>query len=148
MAQMKTFNRPDVRMDWGCGTKSRRTPIRASKTTKRKLGQTTKLGATQTVRMSPPQLSAVDAWARAEDERMSRPEAIRRLVELGLSIKNADRDLMRDDQRARASELAGGEIDKLTDQRATSDDQASRKRQLIKGPEEFRASRVDRKAKN
>lgn len=79
---------------------------------------------------------------------MSRPEAIRRLVELGLSIKNADRDLMRDDQRARASELAGGEIDKLTDQRATSDDQASRKRQLIKGPEEFRASRVDRKAKN
>ena len=107
----------------------------------------TTIGATLTVRLSPPQLSAIDAWIGAE-ERMSRPEAIRRLVGLGLLVKSTDGGLMRDNQRSRASELAGGAIDTLTDQDATSNDQASRKRQLIKGPEEFRASRVDRKTKN
>lgn len=131
-------------------SKSRAKPIRASKTTRRKSGhpQITTVGATQIVRMSSTQLAAIDAWIKAEDERMSRPEAIRRLVEFGLSVKSTDGGLMRDDQRDRASALAGGAIDKLTDQGATSNDQASRKRQLIKGPEEFRASRVDRKTKN
>ena len=97
----------------------------------------TTIGATLTVRLSPPQLSVIDAWIRAEDERMSRSEAIRRLVGLGLLVKSTDGGLMRDNQRSRASELAGGAIDTLTDQDATSNDQASRKRQLIKGRKNF-----------
>jgi hypothetical protein len=43
--------------------------------------------------------------------------------------------------------MAAGAIDKLTDKGASADDQASRKRRLLKGPEEFRDVRVDRKAK-
>jgi len=97
----------------------------------------TTVGATQIVRMSSTQLAAIDAWIRAENERMSRPEAIRRLVEFGLSVKSTNGGLMRYDQRARASALAGGAIDKLTDQGATSNDQESRKRQLIKGRKNF-----------
>jgi hypothetical protein len=44
--------------------------------------------------------------------------------------------------RARASELAATAIDSLPV--ADADDQASRKRRLLKGPEEFRELRVDR----
>jgi hypothetical protein len=33
------------------------------------------------------QLGEIDAWASAQDEKISRPEAIRRLVELGLKGK-------------------------------------------------------------
>jgi hypothetical protein len=43
--------------------------------------------------------------------------------------------------------MAAGSIDRLTDKGASADDQASRKRRLLKGPEEFRDVRVDRKAK-
>jgi hypothetical protein len=50
-------------------------------------------------------------------------------------------------QRARASDMAARAIDKMTDKDASADDQASRKRRLLKGPEEFRDVRVDRKAK-
>jgi len=48
--------------------------------------------------MSSTQLAAIDAWIRAENERMSRPEAIRRLVEFGLSVKSTNGGLMRYDQ--------------------------------------------------
>jgi hypothetical protein len=44
----------------------------------------------------------------------------------------------------RAKELAGKTIDKLTDSTATSSDQVSRKRRLVKGPEEFQNVRRDR----
>jgi hypothetical protein len=37
------------------------------------------------VRMSPPQLAAVDAWRRKQPDLPSRPEAIRRLVEQALA---------------------------------------------------------------
>jgi hypothetical protein len=33
------------------------------------------------------QLAAIDAWIRAAGEDISRPEAIRRLVELGLKVR-------------------------------------------------------------
>lgn len=39
------------------------------------------------VRMQPDQLAAVDAWAAAQDDALSRPEAIRRLVGSGLASK-------------------------------------------------------------
>jgi hypothetical protein len=40
------------------------------------------------VRLQPPQLASLDAWiADQEADDMTRPEAIRRLVELGLASK-------------------------------------------------------------
>jgi hypothetical protein len=41
--------------------------------------------------------------------------------------------------------MAGNAIDSMTDVTARADDQANRKRRLLKGPEEFREVRVDRK---
>jgi hypothetical protein len=39
------------------------------------------------VRLQPDRLKALDAWATKQDDEPSRPEAIRRLVELGLKVK-------------------------------------------------------------
>jgi hypothetical protein len=43
----------------------------------------------------------------------------------------------------KAAEMAGREIDRLADRSATSEEQAQRKRRLIKGPREFRDMRGD-----
>ena len=64
------------------------------------------------------------------------PEAIRRLVELGLA--NAQRATARTRKAAKASELAGQEIDRLGDPLATDEERQLRKRRLISGPKEFR----------
>ncbi|WP_375776021.1 hypothetical protein ACE103_30200 [Bradyrhizobium sp. ma5] len=53
----------------------------------------------------------------------------------------------RKDPKQRARELASNAIDKVTDPRASPDDQASRKRKLIKGPEELQKVRRDRNRK-
>ncbi|WP_338830642.1 hypothetical protein [Bradyrhizobium sp. 27S5] len=53
----------------------------------------------------------------------------------------------REDPKQRARELASKAIDKVTDPTASPDDQASRKRKLIKGPEEFQKVRRDRNRK-
>jgi hypothetical protein len=47
-------------------------------------------------------------------------------------------------QTRRAREIAEDAIDGMNDSTATTDDQASRKRRLLKGPEEFRDVRIDR----
>jgi hypothetical protein len=67
--------------------------------------------------------------------------AIRRLVELGLTVKTKSAPSER--QRAALADLAAKAIDSLT-VAASDDEKASRKRRLLKGPEEFRAVRVDR----
>jgi hypothetical protein len=36
------------------------------------------------VRLQPDQLAAVDAWIKHQPDTLSRPEAVRRLIELGL----------------------------------------------------------------
>jgi hypothetical protein len=46
--------------------------------------------------------------------------------------------------RDSAREMAGSTIDGMIDAAAHADAQASRKRRLLKGPEEFRDVRVDR----
>jgi hypothetical protein len=43
----------------------------------------------------------------------------------------------------KAAQMASREIDRLADQAATSEQQAQRKRRLIKGPREFRDMRGD-----
>jgi hypothetical protein len=39
------------------------------------------------VRLQPPAIAALDGWIANQDDEPSRPEAIRRLVELGLKAK-------------------------------------------------------------
>lgn len=51
----------------------------------------TGIGEPVVVRMHPPQLQALDAWiAQQEPPFPTRPEAVRRLVELGLKVKASD----------------------------------------------------------
>jgi hypothetical protein len=70
---------------------------------------------------------------------------VRRLVELGLTVRTKRKQA---NKRAdRAKELAAKVIDSLTIE-APDDQKASRKRQLLKGPEEFRDSRVDHEQKD
>jgi hypothetical protein len=98
------------------------------------------------IRLSTELRKTVDQWAKKQEDEPGRSEAIRRLVELGLTVRAPARRSS-DNQKARAKELAGSTIDKLTDVAASSDDKTARKIRLIKGPEEFREARMDRKRK-
>jgi hypothetical protein len=85
-------------------------------------------------------VETVDDWALRNET--TRSDAIRRLVELGLTVKTKSAPSER--QRAALADLASKAIDSLTVGTAESDVKASRKRRLLKGPEEFRDVRVDR----
>ena len=78
----------------------------------------------------------MDAWSARQSDEPGRSEAIRRLVELGLA--SAQRAGARTNKAAKASELAGQEIDRLSDPSATDEERQLRKRRLLKGPKEFR----------
>jgi len=78
---------------------------------------------------------------RREHGVRTRSEAIQRLVEQALGSDPERRPSRQ--AAARASELAGREIDRLADPSATEEEQAKRKRRLIKGPREFRRTRRD-----
>jgi hypothetical protein len=57
-------------------------------TTSKKIGRpATGIGLLIGLRWQPPQVEAIDNWRREEPDLPSRPEAIRRLVELGLQAK-------------------------------------------------------------
>lgn len=86
-------------------------------------------------------VAAIERWAAAQDDKPGRSEAIRRLVELGLAKKPAAKSSPR--VAARAAELAGNVIDEQADPAATTEEQASRKKRLVKGPEGFRDVRID-----
>ncbi len=90
--------------------------------------------------------AAIIKWAEGQRDMPKLSEALRRLVEIGLTVKSPPRRSS-DKQKARAKELAGSAIDRLTDVAASPDDKATRKTRLIKGPEEFREARVDRAKK-
>jgi hypothetical protein len=63
------------------------TSIRAIKNKPRKVGRprTTGTGEQVVVRMHEPMLGTIDKWAAKQDDKPGRPEAIRRLVQLGLA---------------------------------------------------------------
>ena len=96
-------------------------------------------------------LRAVDKWRTKQDNEPSRAEAIRRLVELGLSKpepRKRPRVLSTAKQSAaRAAELAGHAIDKHSDQDVSDEQRKVRKRMLIQGPSVFREARRDRPEK-
>ena len=104
--------------------------------------KSTGLGTGILVRMHV-QLDALDAWiARQDNPKPTRPEAIRRLVEIGLTVKARPRQPSRV-RAVRANEMAAKAIDGLIDPAASTEEAANRKRRLLKGPEEFREVRVD-----
>jgi hypothetical protein len=91
-------------------------------------------------------VAQIDAWASWQEDTPARSESIRRLVDIGLG-KAAPALAVTSAAKAsseRAREMAGNAIDKLKDNKASPDDQASRKRRLVKGPEEFQNVRRDR----
>jgi hypothetical protein len=102
-------------------------------------------GVQVVVRSQPDPLAAIDKWVARQPDHPTRAEAIRRLVELGLTLV---RPKQASHSRARkAHELAGKHLDRLADQSATAEEQTRRKHRLLKGPEEFRSVRIDRAKK-
>jgi hypothetical protein len=95
------------------------------------------------MRLSDDFMAKVDAFAAEQDDKPSRSEAIRRLVEIGLGSVKVARAQKRSDSPT-ALDLAAVQIDLLADSGAPAEEQASRKRHLLKGPEEFRKARIDR----
>ena len=98
------------------------------------------------LRLEPGALARVDRWAASQKDDPSRPEAVRRLVELGLAIAQPAR--MRTKKAAQAAEMASHEIDRLGDPLATDEERQLRKRRLIKGPKEFQDLRRNRPKAN
>jgi hypothetical protein len=94
------------------------------------------------VRMTEEFQAEIKSWAKKQPDRPPLAAAIRRLVKLGLTVKSKGRP-KRGETKQRARELAGAAVDKMTDTTASREDQARRKRRLIKGPEEFREDRLD-----
>ena len=92
-------------------------------------------------------VASIDTWASSQEDEPSRSEAIRRLVEIGLSkpeLSKLPRGLSTAKQSAaRAIELAGEVIDYQSDQNVSADERKVRKRKLIQGPSGFRHSRKD-----
>ena len=93
--------------------------------------------------MPPDELKSIDAWIKTQPApRPSRPEAIRRLVQQALA--GAQRPHKRSKEAAsKAREMAGQELDRLSDASLPADERERRKRRLTKGPGEFRDMRGD-----
>jgi hypothetical protein len=119
---------------------------------------------------------AIDAWIAATGETLTRGQAIRRLVKLGLAVKTkatptgrlrvalvADlaaeaidrlkvktpaRLASEPGRRLRAQELATRAIDKIIDPAAPLGTRAQRRRRLTKSSTEFRETRIDQAEAN
>jgi hypothetical protein len=87
--------------------------------------------------------ASIVRWAENQPDTPTLSEAIRRLVELGLTVKTPARPASRPGRRLRAQELATKAIEKIIDPSAPPEEQAQRRRRLTKGPTEFRDARVD-----
>src|ERR1700719_1624712 len=81
------------------------------------------------VRLQPSLLAQLDKWIGGESDRLSRPEAIRRLVEQALAVAPSSGSVKAGSRR-QAAEMAGRTIDQLSDQTATDEERAHRKRRL------------------
>jgi len=114
-------------------------------TTKKRRGRpaTTGRGIQVGERWHPPEIAALDIWIASQGEKMTRAQAIRRLVELGLKAKTAVKPVAKPGRRLRAQELAAKTIEKIIDPSAPLEEKVERRRRLIKGPTEFREDRID-----
>jgi hypothetical protein len=106
---------------------------------------TTGTGTTIGVRMLDSRIASLDAWiANQKEPELTRPEAIRRLVDLGLKAKAPAKPIPSTPNKLRAAEMAAKAIDGMIDPSAPPEERAQRRRRLTKGPEEFQEVRVDR----
>ena len=106
---------------------------------------TTGIGVAVLLRCHEHFLTAVDRWRAQQEGEVSRPDAIRRLAESELARARPARKSSAK-PGPKASEMAAQAIDRVIDrgdELATDDERASRKRQLLKGPKEFRDIRGD-----
>jgi hypothetical protein len=85
----------------------------------------------------PKPLAALDAWIAKQREPVSRPEAIRQLIEAGLITASSHRSYSKK-SADQAAGMAERQIDRLSDPSTTSEERQSRKRKLLKGLAEFR----------
>lgn len=88
--------------------------------------------------------ASIVRWAENQPDKPTLSEALRRIVEIGLNMKRPTKDDT-ENKKARAKELAGSTIDRMSDATASADDNVARKGRLMKGPEEFVEARVDRR---
>ena len=103
---------------------------------KKRSRRTTGRDPLMTIRFSSELRVSVDAWAAKQSDKPARPEAILRLIELGLETTHRRESLA--NRAAKASEMAAQAIDRLSDPSATDEERQIRKRRIIKGPKEFR----------
>jgi hypothetical protein len=104
--------------------------------------KTTGIGTQIGTRWPWARLVAIDEWRSRQDGPPSRTEAIRRLVELGLSGSAPAKHTSRK-AAAKASDMAAHQIDKLANPAMPEGERRARKRRIIKGPREFREMRGD-----
>lgn len=89
-------------------------------------------------------VASIEIWRAKQKPVPNFSEAVRRLVEQGLTLKTPARAASKSGRRLRAQELAENTIDRIGDPSAHAEERAQRRRRLTKGPEEFREMRVDR----
>jgi hypothetical protein len=94
------------------------------------------------IRLSSHLRKTVDSWAGKQKDQPGRSEAIRRLVELGLTVKTKAKQPSTS-RANRAKELATKTIERIIDPAAPPEERAQRRRRLTKGPSEFREDRID-----
>ena len=106
--------------------------------------KTTGPGEPQVVRMHDQQIAAIDAWIAMQVVEITRPEAICRLVEIGLKAwRSPTKVTIKPSLIERAAELAAQAIDGMIDPNAVPEERDRRRLLLTKGPLEFREDRVD-----
>jgi hypothetical protein len=105
--------------------------------------RTTGKGELVGVRVLPPLLARIDEWSAKQDNKITRQEAMRRLIERGLDAAPSTQAPTSPKAAAKASKLAGQMIDMLGDGAAPIEEREKRKRRLLKGPSEFREIRSD-----
>lgn len=95
------------------------------------------------VRMTEEFQDEIKAWAKKQSDDPALATAIRRLVELGLTVAST-RLASRSGRMSRAAELAAKAIDKIADPTAHPEERVQRQRRLTRGPEQFQEVRIDR----
>jgi hypothetical protein len=95
-----------------------------------------------TVRAPREVIEEIEDWASKNG--LSRSAAVRRLLELGLTVRTPAKPGSKPGRRQRAQELAANAIEKIIDPTAPPEERAQRRRRLTKGPTEFREARIDR----
>jgi hypothetical protein len=110
------------------------------RTRKRRGPAPTGKGTLVGVRLQPDRLAAVDAWIAKQNATMTRPEAIRAMLDAVLVIVSngpSEKPNARK-QAARASEMAARTIERKLNPAVPEEERAQRRSRLTKGPPEFR----------